>query len=409
MSARMRKWKTKEGKVEEAWQVDFVFQHADGRKQRVVKFSPVQTRRGAEQYERDLRTSLLNGTFGKEEKTEELDDRVVTLGDFTERFLTYSDNNNKNSSVDSKRQILRDHILPFFGAMALSSIGSAEIENFKKLMRKKNSAAHKQQDSASARAIRKRLNREPKPLSLKTINNVLAVLQKLLALAEEQGVIPRATKVKLFKGLPKPPFDFLSFEEAEHLLAVAEPEWRAALFVAIKAGLRQGELIGLQWSDLDLPRRTLHVRRSIWRGVEGLPKSGRERAVELPLSVVEALKAHRHLRGKFVFCQEDGQLLTKGKMSAPLGRALRAAGITRTAGVIGWHDLRHTYGSHLAMKGVPLKVIQELMGHATIEMTMRYAHLSPDTRMEAVNVLDALLAPACDIRATRTERIANQS
>ncbi|SEK21427.1 Phage integrase family protein, partial [Stigmatella aurantiaca] len=62
---------------------------------------------------------------------------------------------------------------------------------------------------------------------------------------------------------------------------------------------------------------------------------------------------------------------------------------------------------HLAMKGVPLKVIQELMGHATIDMTMRYAHLSPDTRRQAVAVLDAPLAPARNTDATRVEGAAN--
>ena len=89
--------------------------------------------------------------------------------------------------------------------------------------------------------------------------------------------------------------------------------------------------------------------------------------------------------------------------------ALSRAGITREQGCITWHDLRHTYGSHLAMRGVPLKVIQELMGHVTIEMTERYAHLSPDTRREAIGVLDRPLplAPACDIRATRMEEAAN--
>jgi transposase-like protein len=120
-------------------------------------------------------------------------------------------------------------------------------------------------------------------------------------------------------------------------------------------------------------------------------------------------KAHRHLRGRYVFCQEDGQPLTAGKMVQPLRRALKRAGISREEGRIGWHDLRHTYASHLAMRGVPLKVIQELMGHVTIEMTERYAHLSPDTRREAVGVLDRPLplAAACDIRATRMEEAAN--
>ncbi|HYO69012.1 MAG TPA: tyrosine-type recombinase/integrase, partial [Archangium sp.] len=72
----------------------------------------------------------------------------------------------------------------------------------------------------------------------------------------------------------------------------------------------------------------------------------------------------------------------------PVRRALHGAGISREHGGIGWHDMRHTYGSHLAMRGVALKVIQELMGHATIEMTMRYAHLSPEARESAVQELD---------------------
>jgi integrase len=67
---------------------------------------------------------------------------------------------------------------------------------------------------------------------------------------------------------------------------------------------------------------------------------------------------------------------------------VQAAGISREQGRIGWHDLRHTYGSHLAMRCVPLKVIQELMGHATIEMTLRYAHLAPEARESAVQQLD---------------------
>ena len=219
-------------------------------------------------------------------------------------------------------------------------------------------------------------------MSLKTINNALTVLRKLLSVAEEQRVIQQAPRVKLFTKLPKPAFDFLTFEEAERLSSAADPQWRALILVGLKSGLRQGELIGLQWADLDLQRGTLRVNRTIWRGKAGLPKGGRERAVDLPASAVDALKAHRHLRGPYVFCQDDGQPLTDGLMNTPLRRALKLAGICREQGRIGWHDLRHTYGSHLAMRGVPLKAIQELMGHATIEMTERYAHLSPETRAD---------------------------
>ena len=90
-----------------------------------------------------------------------------------------------------------------------------------------------------------------------------------------------------------------------------------------------------------------------------------------------------------MFCQPDGQPLTASMTEHRLSRAVSRAGIGREQGRITWHDLRHTYGSHLAMRGVPLKVIQELMGHATIEMTMRYAHLSPETRERAVQQPDA--------------------
>ena len=97
-----------------------------------------------------------------------------------------------------------------------------------------------------------------------------------------------------------------------------------------------------------------------------------------------ALKAHRHLRGQYVFGSLDGAMWTKGEAKGPLWKACRKAGL-RT---IGWHVLRHTFASHLAMRGAPLKAIQELLGHSTIQMTMRYAHLSPEVGREAVRLLD---------------------
>jgi len=137
-----------------------------------------------------------------------------------------------------------------------------------------------------------------------------------------------------------------------------------------------------------LKRGKLQVRRSIRQGVTGLPKGGRGRTVDLPGSVVDALQGHRHLRGPYVVCQPNGQPLTASMTEQRLSRAVSRAGISREQGHITWHDLRHTYGSHLAMRGVPLKVTQELMGHATLEMTLRYAHLAPEARERAVQQLD---------------------
>ena len=86
------------------------------------------------------------------------------------------------------------------------------------------------------------------------------------------------------------------------------------------------------------------------------------------------------------FPQDDGQFIPNPHhaCSAAIVRMSRRAGLRR----IGWHTLHHTFASHLVMRGVSLKAVQELLGHATIEMTMRYAHLSPDVRRNAVRLLD---------------------
>ena len=91
-----------------------------------------------------------------------------------------------------------------------------------------------------------------------------------------------------------------------------------------------------------------------------------------------------HLRSELVFCTMGGKTLAKGETKHPLWRACKRAGLR----LIGWHCLRHTFASHLVMRGAPIKAVQELMGHATMEMTMRYSHLSPDVRRDAVELLD---------------------
>lgn len=89
-------------------------------------------------------------------------------------------------------------------------------------------------------------------------------------------------------------------------------------------------------------------------------------------------------RGELVFCQAAGVLLPDAAFVWALRRVSRRAGLRKT----GWHMLRHTFASHLAMRGVPIRTISELLGHATIQMTMRYAHLSPNVARDAVNQLD---------------------
>jgi integrase len=376
MSVRQRKWTDAKGKAREAWVVDVVFVHPDGREERIQKTSPVNTRRGAEQYERDLRASLLGGTYGK--STE-----APTLNEFVEEFLAHADGNNKHSTGVSKRQILRDHVQPYFGTTRLDRIGPAEVEKFKAHLRKKPSGARARKEAPTQQAVRRRYGAPAKTLSLKTINNCLAVLSKLLKLAAKYRKIPFAPEFDWLKT-GDPEFDFFQFDEADRLVGAAEVRWRPLIVVALNTGLRIGELVALRWDCVDLVAGRLIVKRTIWRGVEGLPKGGRSREVPLNGKALAALReARKATFGPFVF-SPGAEPLTDNELKQPLWRNCRAAGLRE----VGWHVLRHTFASHLVMRGVPLKAVQELLGHSSMEMTMRYAHLSPVVRSEAVAVLD---------------------
>jgi len=164
---------------------------------------------------------------------------------------------------------------------------------------------------------------------------------------------------------------------------------------AMLTGLRVGELRALQWNDVDLVARRLHVRRAADdKGKLKSPKNGRSRVVDLPDRAVEVLRAHKDLRGPFVFCRDDGSILQRYDCESasieevgdgPLARACCRAGLRR----VGWHGLRHSYASHLVMRGATPTSVKELLGHSSITMTVRYAHLSPASRREAVDLLDA--------------------
>lgn len=311
---------------------------------------------------------------------------TTTVKSFAPTYLATARMKNKPSSVDSKDQILRDHILPRLGHLPLERVTYAVIEDLKLAL------------AATPRAnVTRRSNGEPgrapsKLLGQKTINNVLTVLRRMLAIARKRGLIAGVPEIEWFRP-PAPEFDFLDLDEAPRLLAGAgDSEARTMMLVALRTGLRLGELRALRWSDVDLVGGRIMVRQSIVRGVFGVPKSGKAREVPLGDDVVAALKRQRHLRGPLVFCDPAGAVLEVPKVRYQIARACRKAGLRE----VGWHVLRHSFASHLAMRGAPLKAIQELLGHATITMTMRYAHLSPDVSRQAVKLLDdgsAVLPP----------------
>ena len=132
-------------------------------------------------------------------------------------------------------------------------------------------------------------------------------------------------------------------------------------------------------------KRQLCVQRSEWKGHVTVPKGGRLRYVPMTVRLAAALRDHRHLRAARVLCQRDGSPLTQDMRQAITSeRAARTARIA-TSGV---HRLRHTFCSHLAMRGAPARAIQELAGHQDLTTTQRYMHLSPAAIEGAIRLLD---------------------
>jgi integrase len=161
--------------------------------------------------------------------------------------------------------------------------------------------------------------------------------------------------------------------------------------VGLRTGLRVGELIALRWEDVDFRTRKLRVKRSIYAGVETSPKSGRERDVPLSAKALAALKAHRkqHPKDEAVFGVGDGGRMTRHMVTPALHRFARAAGLE----AVGPHVLRHSFGSHSAMLGVPVRILQDWMGHASVTQTEAYAKLAPGSGQSLVDPLDRPARP----------------
>ncbi len=298
----------------------------------------------------------------------------MTVREFSKIFIETSLIQNKPSTVDAKNAALTFHLLPLIGDLPLDQVTYAVIEDLKLALASKK----------ITRVAADKLDTARK-LSPKTINNCLIVLRRMLRVARKRGLIAQVPEFEMLKA-PPPDFDFLDFEEADRLVAAAEGQLRTMILVALRTGMRHGELLALRWQDVDLVAGRITVRRNVVRGIVGTPKSGKPREIPLGEDVLGALKAHRHLRGPLVFCDAGGDMLTDSEQKHPLAHACRRAGLRS----VGWHTLRHSFASHLAMRGVALKVIQELLGHASILMTMRYAHLAPQISRDAVRLLDRL-------------------
>jgi len=302
---------------------------------------------------------------------------VPTLAAFKERFVVehLRAEQRKPSSIEGVESVFRTHLGPALGKKRLDEIELADVQALKA----------------------KTLER----LSAKSTNNVISVLGSMLRRAVEWGVIdsfPRFKLIRTSTGGAKF-YDFADYARLVEAAQALDPRIEAMVLLAGDAGLRRGEIIALEWTDLDFRRRQVHVQRSEWRGQVTTPKGGRTRIVPLTDGLVRALQALRHLRGPRVLYRDDGSSPTNKVVRLWMLAAQRRAGLPVANG--GIHILRHTFCSHLAMQGAAAKAIQELAGHSTLVMTQRYMHLSPAAKDSAIALLNARPVENPEVRGTR--------
>lgn len=303
-------------------------------------------------------------------------DVVLTIAQLGARYVHYAREHRgvKESTLTEYEGSLRCHLVPFFGKTPITAIDAEWIERYASHLRTKKGQGY----------------RGGKTLAPKTVENQLGALAVLLNFAVRKKWIASSpmAAVELPKHGSDAPLEELRFlepHEVARLIASARPGDyhrldRALYTLAAYSGLRQGELRGLRWEHVDLPRSIVHVLENVTRGRRSSPKGRRRRVVPLAPSVVQSLmdlrsESHWTAPEDPVFATPStGQSMARTRLMERYRAALRDAALPPD---FSFHDLRHTFGTTMVRAGVPVGTIQAWMGHADLATTQLYMHYAP--------------------------------
>jgi len=274
-------------------------------------------------------------------------EQKIKFGDFADEYLEVHCKSNNKSWHKSDQPNL-NHLKKHFAGKYLHEITPGDIERYR--------------------------SERIKEVSKSTVNRVLSCLGSMYNRAIEWGRVtsnPMA-KVKAFKVADKR-IRYLENEEIDKLLANCCEHLRPIVVVALNTGMRKGEILKLKWHDIDIKRNIIHLLDT---------KNGEKR--ELPMNEVvqkTIIGVLKNPESQYIFCNKDGQ--PYGDIKRSFFTACKKSGIINFR----FHDLRHTFASQLVMSGVDLNTVRELLGHKSLEMTLRYSHLSLDHKKRAVDIL----------------------
>src|SRR5215216_3755115 len=293
---------------------------------------------------------------------------ALMLSDYLDKWLLNIKDTVRQRTWERYEQIVRVHLKPTLGRLKLKSLTPTHLRG---LYREKLDAG----------------------ASNRTVQYIHATLRKALQDAVSDELIPRNVADGIKAPTPtKKEINPLTPEQARIFLEAIRDDPLEALYVlAIHRGLRQGELLGLKWDDVDLETGTLLVRRILSLTRDGhvfeQPKNGKGRSIQLTQPAADALRSHLQRQLKeiealgdeyqdqgLIFPGERGQPMRPWTLTRKLQRILERVGLPH----IRFHDLRHTCATLLLGKGVHPKFVQELLGHATISITLdTYSHVIP--------------------------------
>lgn len=359
-SVRRRTWKNKDGSKTTIWNVDYV----DNARQRVVK-GGFKTKAEAERYLTAIRLELEKGNcFNK--------NKQLSFKDIADNFMeNYAKSYCRYSTITGYKGYLKNHLLPFFQKSKAIEITPNHIRAYIVQMQEKG-------------------------LKNKTINHTINLLSGIFNKAVEAGFVTYnpVTLVSRLK-LPHMEMEFLDTFDIKTLLETAKaefPNFYPLLQTALATGMRRGELLALTWNDLDFDRKLIRVNKSFHNGsVEETKTKKSVRNICIPENLINVLLEWKKVapKSKVVFCSSTGSYLDPNNMIKRYFKpCLAKAGIKN----IRFHDLRHTYASLMIAKKMPIKFIQQQMGHSSIQVTLdKYGHLMPELYEIGASVMNDIV------------------
>jgi integrase len=353
------------------FEVDIIVTTPSGVKLRERRRSPVTSKSGslrwAQERERELAMRGRTKPASKEVRT-------PTLREFSSEYLAHAEALNKPKTLEVKRQQLRTSLLPALGDMPLDRIDARTIARY---------ASARLGQPTKTRSVSKTSS---KKVARRTVNLELGLLGRMLRTAAKWGIVHAVPEIDRLP-VHEEPRRFLDIEQAQRFLDTAKaehPAWYLWSLVALRSGLRRGELLALTWNAVDFERRQINVVASYSEiGGLGSPKGGRSRVVPLARDVLEALRAEAGDLDALVFTNRDGGRLTASAVDCAMRRIGKLAGLGRVRA----HDTRHAFASACVMRGVPLKQVSEWLGHTSITQTLRYSHFAPSFGADAIERL----------------------